>query len=218
MMTDQTLSQTSVDNTVIRDMPILQRIDWLMEHARRHSVGFQSPESFLARSLHMAQHPTAVIALSCMDGRINISVATGTPDGIIVPLRNLGGRFDLGWPHFGSVLAGHVRSMVEQGRRTLALITYHYSKGDSHRGCAGFHYDTDAACNHTFELKRQAVVIILTAYGTVEKAVEAMKLGAYDFIIKTVDLQLVEPVVKRALEYLALRRQVGNVAKDKANP
>ena len=101
MMTDQTLSQTSVDNTVIRDMPILQRIDWLMEHARRHSVGFQSPESFLARSLHMAQHPTAVIALSCMDGRINISVATGTPDGIIVPLRNLGGRFDLGWPHFG---------------------------------------------------------------------------------------------------------------------
>ncbi|HEY6288556.1 MAG TPA: response regulator [Nitrospiraceae bacterium] len=65
---------------------------------------------------------------------------------------------------------------------------------------------------------RDAVVIILTAYGTVEEAVEAMKLGAYDFIIKTVDLQLVEPVVNRALEYLALCRQVGNVAKDKANP
>jgi two-component system response regulator AtoC len=37
-------------------------------------------------------------------------------------------------------------------------------------------------------------------------AVEAMKLGAYDFIIKTVDLQLVEPVVNRALEH-TLRRQ-----------
>jgi two-component system response regulator AtoC len=35
---------------------------------------------------------------------------------------------------------------------------------------------------------RDAVVIILTAYGTVEEAVEAMKLGAYNFIIKTVDL------------------------------
>lgn len=57
------------------------------------------------------------------------------------------------------------------------------------------------------------VVIILTAYGTVEEAVEAMKLGAYDFIIKTVDLQLVEPVVNRALEYLALRRQAGNIEK-----
>lgn len=60
---------------------------------------------------------------------------------------------------------------------------------------------------------RDAVVIILTSYGTVEEAVEAMKLGAYDFIIKTVDLQLVEPVVNRALEYVALRRQAAG--KDK---
>ena len=55
---------------------------------------------------------------------------------------------------------------------------------------------------------QDAVVVLLTAYGTVEEAVEAMKLGAYDFIIKTVDLQLVEPVVNRALEH-ALRRQAG---------
>jgi two-component system response regulator AtoC len=62
---------------------------------------------------------------------------------------------------------------------------------------------------------QDAVVVMLTAYGTVEEAVEAMKLGAYDFIIKTVDLQLVEPVVNRALEH-ALRRQVEHPAKDKA--
>jgi len=55
---------------------------------------------------------------------------------------------------------------------------------------------------------RDAMVIILTAYGTVEDAVEAMKLGAYDFLIKTVDLESVEPVVDRALEYLLLRRRV----------
>ena len=62
---------------------------------------------------------------------------------------------------------------------------------------------------------KDALVIILTSYGTVEEAVEAMKLGAYDFVIKTVDLQLVEPVVNRALEYLALRRQA---AKDNVRP
>ena len=55
---------------------------------------------------------------------------------------------------------------------------------------------------------RDSVVIILTAYGTVEDAVEAMKLGAYDFLIKTVDLEGVEPVINRALEYLLLRRRV----------
>src|SRR6476646_8597865 len=63
---------------------------------------------------------------------------------------------------------------------------------------------------------QDAMVVILTAYGTVEEAVEAMKLGAYDFIIKTVDLQLVDTVVNRALEHLALRRQVASVAKEKA--
>ena len=60
---------------------------------------------------------------------------------------------------------------------------------------------------------KDALVIILTSYGTVEEAVEAMKLGAYDFAIKTVDLQLVEPVVNRALEYLSLRHQAESVEK-----
>ena len=157
-MTDPAPSQVSADNAVIRGMPIQERIEWLLEHARRHSEEFRSPKSFLARSLHVAQHPTTVVAFNCMDGRINLSVATGTPLGIIVPFRNLGGRFDLGWPHFGEVLSEHIENMVRQGRRTLALITYHYSKGDLHRGCAGFQYDTDAARNHTFEIKRQMEV------------------------------------------------------------
>ena len=48
---------------------------------------------------------------------------------------------------------------------------------------------------------QDAVVVLLTAYGTVEEAVEAMKLGAYDFLIKTMDLSTVDPVVARALEH-----------------
>ena len=54
----------------------------------------------------------------------------------------------------------------------------------------------------------QAFVIMLTSYGTVEDAVEAMKLGAYDFVIKTVDLDGLDQVVGRALELLTLRRRV----------
>ncbi len=59
------------------------------------------------------------------------------------------------------------------------------------------------------------VVIILTAYGCVKDAVEAMKLGAYDFLIKTVDLENLEPVVDRALEHLARRRQSASQASRK---
>ena len=167
MMTDLTPSEISADSKAIRALPIRQRIGWLINHAHRHAMAYQSPESFLARSLHTAQHPTSIVAFNCMDGRINLALATGTPPGIILPLRNLGGRFDLGWPYFGQVLSEHVESMVKQGRRTLVLITYHYSKGDSHRGCAGFNYDTDAARSHTFDLRRQVEAVFGDSHNTV---------------------------------------------------
>jgi two-component system response regulator AtoC len=42
-------------------------------------------------------------------------------------------------------------------------------------------------------------VIVVTAYGTVESAVAAMKLGAFDFIIRPLDVEQVEMVIRRAL-------------------
>lgn len=45
----------------------------------------------------------------------------------------------------------------------------------------------------------QPVLILLTAYGTIETAVEAMKRGAYDFLPKPVNLDRLELLLKRAL-------------------
>ena len=84
-----------------------------------------------------------------------------------MPFRNLGGMFDLGWPHLGEVLAHHVLRMIGAGRRVLILITYHWSKGSPKRGCAGFHYDTEAAIAHTREIRRQVEHIFGSAHGTV---------------------------------------------------
>jgi hypothetical protein len=102
-----------------------------------------------------------------MDGRINIPVATNTPTGILMPFRNLGGMFDLGWPHLGEVLAHHVGRMTGAGCRVLFLITYHWSKGDPQRGCAGFQFDTAAAIAHTREIRRQVEHIFGLGHGTV---------------------------------------------------
>ena len=44
------------------------------------------------------------------------------------------------------------------------------------------------------------VCIMMTAYGNVETAVEAMKRGAYDFLTKPVSLEKLEIVIKRALQ------------------
>ena len=59
------------------------------------------------------------------------------------------------------------------------------------------------------------IVIMLTAYGSVETAVEAMKRGAYDFLTKPVNLDHLEMLLKRALrshevesENLNLRQQL----------
>jgi DNA-binding NtrC family response regulator len=50
-------------------------------------------------------------------------------------------------------------------------------------------------------------VIIMTAYGTIPQAVEAMRLGAYDFIQKPVDLDHLEQILKRAIERTQLLRE-----------
>ncbi|HEB76575.1 MAG TPA: sigma-54-dependent Fis family transcriptional regulator [Nitrospirae bacterium] len=50
-------------------------------------------------------------------------------------------------------------------------------------------------------------VIIMTAYGTIEVAVEAMKQGAYDFITKPFDIDHLLVIVRRALEARRLYRE-----------
>ncbi|HEX7400774.1 MAG TPA: response regulator, partial [candidate division Zixibacteria bacterium] len=45
-----------------------------------------------------------------------------------------------------------------------------------------------------------AKVVMMTAYGTVQNAVEAMKLGAFEYVMKPFSIDEIELVVKRALD------------------
>ena len=53
-----------------------------------------------------------------------------------------------------------------------------------------------------------ACVIMMTAYGSEKVAVEAMKAGAHDYIVKPFDNEEVKVLVRQALEQTALRREV----------
>lgn len=55
------------------------------------------------------------------------------------------------------------------------------------------------------EISPSALVIILTAYGTVDNAVEAMKSGAYDYLTKPLNLDKLSIVIQRALSYGKLK-------------
>ncbi len=49
------------------------------------------------------------------------------------------------------------------------------------------------------KLPHPPVCIMMTAYGSVDTAVEAMKRGAYDFVTKPLNLDKVEMLIARAL-------------------
>ncbi|MDH5699825.1 MAG: sigma-54 dependent transcriptional regulator [Nitrospirota bacterium] len=51
-------------------------------------------------------------------------------------------------------------------------------------------------------------VVVMTAHGTISKAVEAMKAGAYDFLTKPIELDHLALVLKKVLVREALGRQV----------
>jgi DNA-binding NtrC family response regulator len=58
------------------------------------------------------------------------------------------------------------------------------------------------------EVDPEVLVIIITGYGTVESAVEALKMGAYDYIKKPFKADAIRLIVRLALETQNLRREV----------
>jgi DNA-binding NtrC family response regulator len=56
-------------------------------------------------------------------------------------------------------------------------------------------------------LNPEIPVVLVTAFGTVKSAVEALKDGASDYLLKPLDLDQVEHVVRRCLEERHLRRE-----------
>src|SRR2546423_5524560 len=75
--------------------------------------------------------------------------------------------------------------------------------------------DGMALIDRALKMPRPPVCIMMTAYGSVDLAVEAMKRGAYDFVTKPLNLDKVEILIARAVqgrkleqENRALRQQV----------
>ncbi|MBX4204635.1 MAG: carboxysome shell carbonic anhydrase [Candidatus Doudnabacteria bacterium] len=130
-----------------------QTIETLLRINEQHSQEFLDQK--IERIRYRGEHPTEICALKCMDGRLNLPVMTETALGVIQPFRNLGGKFSLGWPLFQNLINEWVNYAIVRGRHSLVLVTYHKSRGDDHRGCAGFNYETDKAITAAKTLKAQ---------------------------------------------------------------
>ncbi|RMF84826.1 MAG: GAF domain-containing protein [Nitrospinota bacterium] len=62
--------------------------------------------------------------------------------------------------------------------------------------------------NHISTHTPETLVIVITGYASTESAIEAIRRGAYDYIAKPFDVEMLEASVKRALEKIQLQREV----------
>ena len=61
------------------------------------------------------------------------------------------------------------------------------------------------------EIDRNAIIIMITAYGDIQTAVKSIKMGAYDFIEKPFNMDKLNILIKKALETVVLRKEVSQL-------
>jgi DNA-binding NtrC family response regulator len=102
-----------------------------------------------------------------------------------------------GYPVEKASTGAEGRHLVETSFPALVLLDLRLPDADGIELLKEFH-DAD----------RDLIVIIVTAYGEIDTAVEAVKAGAYDFVEKPVEFDALLLTVEKALETRRLRRQV----------
>src|SRR5205085_2406875 len=94
---------------------------------------------------------------------------------------------------------------VEEARAALAAHSHDLMLLDVNLpGMSGLEYLRELSES---EEERLPLVVMVTAYGSERKAVEAIKTGAYDYLSKPFEIDDLRLVVKNALETVRLRRE-----------
>ncbi|TYO99333.1 DNA-binding NtrC family response regulator [Geothermobacter ehrlichii] len=63
-------------------------------------------------------------------------------------------------------------------------------------------------CRQLHQDRPDLPVLIITAFGSLETAIDALRAGAYDFVTKPIDLDLLEHALRRARQHRELQRKV----------
>ena len=71
-------------------------------------------------------------------------------------------------------------------------------------------------CRRMVAMKPELPVIVVTGHGTMERAVQAIRAGAYDFIIKPVDIKLLALAVSRGVQHHRLRNELVRLREEAA--
>jgi DNA-binding NtrC family response regulator len=114
-------------------------------------------------------------------------------------------------PDAGDMIADLLRRhdlrslLARSGAEAVQLAREH---GDIDLVLTDFQMDGITLCGVLRELIPDAPVIVLTGHGSLETAVRALRAGAYDFLVRPLEPDLLTLAVDRALEHRRLRNEV----------
>ncbi|MCC7130036.1 MAG: hypothetical protein B6D39_08575 [Anaerolineae bacterium UTCFX2] len=112
-----------------------------------------------------------------------------------------------------------IQYLSKRGYETIGAGTMEEARKYVHQGAADvILLDIQLPDGHgrnllveTANLPSKPPIILITAYGDIETAVDTMKHGAFDFFQKPLDLVLIEKSVQRAFEIVAMRRELAHL-------
>jgi DNA-binding NtrC family response regulator len=105
-----------------------------------------------------------------------------------------------GYETIGVATLSEARKCLQQGKADIILLDVQLPDGYGPR-----------LLDETATLATRPPIILITAYGDIDMAVEAMKNGAHDFLQKPISLTQLEKSILRAEEVVALRRELAHL-------
>jgi DNA-binding NtrC family response regulator len=150
--------------------------------------------------------PTASnLVPAAASGQATTAPPVGWPTRILVVEDN-----DLARKQLGHLLQTNPQFQVDtasDGKQALeALAEKNYSLVLTDMRMPGF--DGLQLIRTIQERNLQATVIVMTAFGSIDDAVQAIRLGAYDFLTKPIDMENLRLVIERALRERSLLDEV----------
>jgi two-component system response regulator AtoC len=103
------------------------------------------------------------------------------------------------------------RGYETKGAATIAEARTSLQRGDGDVILLDVQLPDGYGPNLLYEVSNMAVrppIILITAYGDIEMAVEAMKSGAHDFLTKPIQFTQLEKSLQRACELVSMRREL----------
>jgi two-component system, NtrC family, response regulator AtoC len=104
-----------------------------------------------------------------------------------------------GYEVFGASTLAEARSYMAKGDGDVVLLDVNLPDG----------YGPDLLYE-TARMPVQPPIIMITAFGDIETAVDAMKNGAHDFLTKPIQFSQLEQSIQRAYEIVSMRRELAH--------